>query len=61
MRQCVKDIGKYSFSHRTGEKWNTLSDEVVIANNVHNFEENWINGDMETGHHEPHSNPVQYN
>ncbi|MPC84435.1 hypothetical protein E2C01_079172 [Portunus trituberculatus] len=22
---------------------------------------NWINGDMETGHYEPHLNPVQYN
>ncbi|MPC99044.1 hypothetical protein E2C01_094438 [Portunus trituberculatus] len=24
MKQCVKDIGKYSFPHRTVEKWNPL-------------------------------------
>ncbi|MPC56812.1 hypothetical protein E2C01_050778 [Portunus trituberculatus] len=26
MRQCVKDIGKDSFPHRTVEKWNALSE-----------------------------------
>ncbi|MPC64284.1 hypothetical protein E2C01_058397 [Portunus trituberculatus] len=25
MRQCVKDIGKYSFPHRMVEKWNALN------------------------------------
>ncbi|MPC10800.1 hypothetical protein E2C01_003441 [Portunus trituberculatus] len=25
MRQCVKDIGKYSFPYRTVEKWNALN------------------------------------
>ncbi|MPC33279.1 hypothetical protein E2C01_026624 [Portunus trituberculatus] len=48
MRQCVKDIGKYSFPHRTVEKWNALSDEVVIAHSVHNFKEKldkWRHGD----------------
>ncbi|MPC23217.1 hypothetical protein E2C01_016258 [Portunus trituberculatus] len=39
MRQCVKDIGKYSFPHRTVEKWNALNNEVVTAHNVHNFKE----------------------
>ncbi|MPC15607.1 hypothetical protein E2C01_008406 [Portunus trituberculatus] len=24
MRQCVKDIGKYSFPHRTVDEWNAL-------------------------------------
>ncbi|MPC37720.1 hypothetical protein E2C01_031210 [Portunus trituberculatus] len=38
-RQCVKDIGKYSFPHRTVEKWNALNDEVVAAHNVHSFKE----------------------
>ncbi|MPC31018.1 hypothetical protein E2C01_024292 [Portunus trituberculatus] len=47
MRQCVKDIGKYSFLHRT-VKWNALSDEVVTAHSVHNFKEKlekWRYGD----------------
>ncbi|MPC66113.1 hypothetical protein E2C01_060257 [Portunus trituberculatus] len=39
MRQCVKDIGKYSFLHRTVEKWNALNYEVVTPHNVHNFKE----------------------
>ncbi|MPC38374.1 hypothetical protein E2C01_031880 [Portunus trituberculatus] len=38
-RQCVKDIGKNSFPHRTVEKWNALNDEVVAAHNVHSFKE----------------------
>ncbi|MPC56206.1 hypothetical protein E2C01_050159 [Portunus trituberculatus] len=44
MRQCVKDIRKYSFPHRT-VKWNALNNEVVTVHNVHNFQEKWINGD----------------
>ncbi|MPC59417.1 hypothetical protein E2C01_053436 [Portunus trituberculatus] len=36
MRQCVKDIGKYSFPHRTLEN---LDNEVVTAHNLHNFKE----------------------
>ncbi|MPC94659.1 hypothetical protein E2C01_089836 [Portunus trituberculatus] len=39
MRQCVKDIGKYSFPHRTMEKWNALDNEVVTEHNVHKFKE----------------------
>ena len=38
-RQCMKDIGKYSFPHRTVEKWNALNNEVVTAHNVHKFQE----------------------
>ncbi|MPC25582.1 hypothetical protein E2C01_018700 [Portunus trituberculatus] len=48
MRQCVKDIGKCSFPHRTVEKWNALDNEVVTAHNVHNFKEKldkWRYGD----------------
>ncbi|MPC40692.1 hypothetical protein E2C01_034257 [Portunus trituberculatus] len=48
MRQCVKDIGKYNFPHRTVEKWNALNNEVVTAHNVHNFKEKldkWRHGD----------------
>ncbi|MPC10355.1 hypothetical protein E2C01_002989 [Portunus trituberculatus] len=47
MRQCVKDIRKYSFPHTT-VKWNALNNEVVIAHNVHNFKEKldkWRHGD----------------
>ncbi|MPC62227.1 hypothetical protein E2C01_056310 [Portunus trituberculatus] len=47
MRQCVKDIEKYSFLHRI-VKWNALNNEVVTAHNVHNFKENlvkWRHGD----------------
>ncbi|MPC90952.1 hypothetical protein E2C01_085957 [Portunus trituberculatus] len=39
MRQCVKDIGKYSFLLTMVEKWNALCDEVVTAHNVHIFKE----------------------
>ncbi|MPC18790.1 hypothetical protein E2C01_011684 [Portunus trituberculatus] len=48
MRQCVKDIGKYSFPRRTVEKWNALNNEVVTAHNVHSFKEKlniWRHGD----------------
>ncbi|MPC93796.1 hypothetical protein E2C01_088938 [Portunus trituberculatus] len=31
MRQCVKDNGKYSFPHRTVEKWNALDNGIVTA------------------------------
>ncbi|MPC92212.1 hypothetical protein E2C01_087288 [Portunus trituberculatus] len=37
MRQCVKDIGKYSFPHRTVEKWNALDYGIVTAHRVHSF------------------------
>ncbi|MPC60029.1 hypothetical protein E2C01_054064 [Portunus trituberculatus] len=49
MSQCVKDTGKYSFPHRTVEKWNASSDEVVTAHNMHYFKEKldkWRHGDM---------------
>ncbi|MPC21764.1 hypothetical protein E2C01_014758 [Portunus trituberculatus] len=39
MKQCVKDVGKYSFPHTTVEKWNALSNEVITTHNVHNFKE----------------------
>ncbi|MPC25848.1 hypothetical protein E2C01_018971 [Portunus trituberculatus] len=39
MRQCVKDIGKYSFPCRMIDKWNVLNNEIVTAQNVHNFKE----------------------
>ncbi|MPC38028.1 hypothetical protein E2C01_031527 [Portunus trituberculatus] len=44
----MKDIGKYSFPHRTVEKWNALNNEVVTAHNVNNFKEKldkWRHGD----------------
>ena len=47
-RQCVKDIGKNSFPHRTVEKWNELNEEVVTAPNVQNFKQKldkWRYGD----------------
>ncbi|MPC33751.1 hypothetical protein E2C01_027111 [Portunus trituberculatus] len=48
MRQCVKNIGKYSFPHRTVEKWNALNNEIVTVHNVHNFKkkiDKWRYGD----------------
>ncbi|MPC60344.1 hypothetical protein E2C01_054386 [Portunus trituberculatus] len=48
MRQCVKDIGNYSFPYGTVEKWNALNNEVVTAQTVHNFKEKvdkWRHGD----------------
>ncbi|MPC69155.1 hypothetical protein E2C01_063370 [Portunus trituberculatus] len=48
MKQCVKDIGKYSFPHRMAEKWNALNNEVVTAHIVHKFKEKldkWRHGD----------------
>ncbi|MPC62473.1 hypothetical protein E2C01_056558 [Portunus trituberculatus] len=48
MRQRVKDIGKYSFSHRTVEKWNALVNGIVTAHSLHNFKEKldkWRYGD----------------
>ena len=48
MRQCVKDIGKYSSPHRMEEKWNALNHEIVTAHSVHNFKEKlekWRYGD----------------
>ena len=36
-RQCVKDIGTNSFPHRTLQKWNALSEEIVTPPNVQNF------------------------
>ena len=47
-RQCMKDIGKYSFPHRTVEKWNGLNNEFVTAHNVHKFQEKldeWRHGE----------------
>ncbi|MPC34062.1 hypothetical protein E2C01_027435 [Portunus trituberculatus] len=48
MRECVKDIGKYSFPHKTVEKWNALDNGIVTAHSVHNFKEKleeWRYGD----------------
>ncbi|MPC45698.1 hypothetical protein E2C01_039404 [Portunus trituberculatus] len=48
LRQCVNDIGKYSFPHRTVEKWNALDNGIVIAHSVHNFKDKldkWRKGD----------------
>ena len=33
--QCRLDIRKYSFSHRTINKWNKLSTDCVTASSVH--------------------------
>ena len=41
------------------DSWKGLKEEVVTATNIHKFKETLdIYGDMETGHYEPHSNPV---
>ena len=55
---CLKDIKKYSFPHRIVDALNGLKEEVVTAMNIINSRKCWKYGDMETGHYEPHSNPV---
>ena len=37
--QCLGDIKKYRFPHRTIEIWNNLKEEVVAAKSVHKFKE----------------------
>ena len=37
--QCLKDIKKYRFPHRTVDTWNGLKEEVVTATNIHKFKE----------------------
>ena len=37
--QCLRDIKKYSFPHRTVDIWNGLKEEIVTAANVHKFKE----------------------
>ncbi|MPD03463.1 hypothetical protein E2C01_099104 [Portunus trituberculatus] len=61
MRQCVKDIGKHSFPHRTVE--NGMHWIIKLLQHIMciTLGKNLINGDMETRHYEPCSNPVQYN
>ncbi|MPC68950.1 hypothetical protein E2C01_063163 [Portunus trituberculatus] len=39
MMQCLKDIEKYSFPHRTVEKWNALDNGSVRAHSMYNFKE----------------------
>ncbi|MPC76132.1 hypothetical protein E2C01_070537 [Portunus trituberculatus] len=48
MRQCVKDVRKYNFPHRTVVKWNALDNGIVAAHSLHNFKEKldkWRHGD----------------
>lgn len=37
--RCLRDVKKYSFPQRCVEAWNSLSEEVVSAVNVHSFKE----------------------
>ena len=37
--QCIKDVKKYSFPHRTVDIWNDLSDKVVTAASIHVFKD----------------------
>ena len=37
--QSLRDIRKYSFPHRSVDVWNSLSEEVVLAANIHTFKE----------------------
>ena len=37
--QCLRNIKKFSFPHRTVDIWNELSEEIVTAENVHIFKE----------------------
>ena len=38
-RQCLRDIKKYSFPHRTVDVWNEFSEEIVTAASVQKFKE----------------------
>ena len=38
-RQCLRNIKKFSFPHRTVDVWNGLSEEIVTAENVHIFKD----------------------
>ena len=47
-RQCLRNIKKFSFPHRTVDIWNGLSEEIVTADNVHIFKDKldkYRNGD----------------
>ncbi|MPC81788.1 hypothetical protein E2C01_076421 [Portunus trituberculatus] len=37
--QCLRNIKKLSFPHRTVDIWNRLSEEIVAAENVHKLKE----------------------
>ncbi|MPC88953.1 hypothetical protein E2C01_083879 [Portunus trituberculatus] len=37
--QCLRNIKKFSFPHRTVEIWNGLSEETVAVESVHKFKE----------------------
>ena len=37
--QCLRDIKKYSFPHRTVDIWNGLREEIVTAASIHKFKE----------------------
>ncbi|MPC85571.1 hypothetical protein E2C01_080352 [Portunus trituberculatus] len=37
--QCLRNIKKFSFPHRTVDIWNGLSEEIVAAESVHKFKE----------------------
>ncbi|MPC32589.1 hypothetical protein E2C01_025906 [Portunus trituberculatus] len=37
--QCLRNIKKFSFPHRTMDIWNSLNDATVTAESVHKFRE----------------------
>ena len=37
--QCLKDIKKYSFPHKTVDIYNRLKEEVITAINIHKLKE----------------------
>ncbi len=37
--QCLRNIKRFSFPHRTVDTWNGLSEEIVTADNVHIFKD----------------------
>ena len=37
--QCLRNIKRFSFPHRTVDIWNGLSEEIVTADNLHIFKD----------------------
>ncbi|MPC62480.1 hypothetical protein E2C01_056565 [Portunus trituberculatus] len=37
--QCLRNIKKFCFRHRTMDIWNRMSEEIVTAESVHIFKE----------------------
>ena len=39
IRNSLKDIRKYNFTHRTVDMWNGLNEEIITVTSLHKFKE----------------------